>query len=241
MTLFSTSTTMRLAPGPRAVPVPGHRHGGPAGLRRSLHAAARTARDHAGEADGAVVSVVLGAGGAYAGSDAWAEAVEEVQHALGEGPGPTATTGAATVRSGTIGAGEGRWPRFAERVRVLGVGGVVVVPLLAGDDRLGSLTLWFRDAGGLEATGETVLRRTAEATLRVLLDVRLRALLEESVRCLEGARRDRAEVDHAVGLLVDRYGFTANQALVLVVQLARQDGVSAVAAARALTGRPGAH
>lgn len=206
-------------------------------LRRPLLALARHAHDRVAVADGAAVTLVLGSGPAPVGSNTYAQAVETAQLALGEGPGLAALAAGTPVRSSTIGSGEERWPHFVRRALVLSVRGVVALPLLVGDDRLGLLTLYYRDPESLEATSDADLHDAADAALQVLDDLRLRALLTESAACIDTARSDRAEVDLAVGLLIDRYALTANQALVLVVQLARQDGVSAAVAARSLTGR----
>lgn len=208
-------------------------------LLGSLRTLARAARAEAGLAGGAGLTVLLGGGRVHAGSDASAEALEAMQDALAEGPGCTAVAARCTVRSGTVGTVERRWPQLVRRARSLGVRAMISLPLLAGGEPLGVLTLYFRTAADLGATPEDTLRRAAHDALQTLLDLRLRALLEESSRSLECARRERSEVDLAVGLLMDRYGFTASQATVLVVQLARQDGVSTEAAARGLTGRDG--
>jgi len=85
-------------------------------------------------------------------SDLVAAALEEAQFTLGEGPGITAVRDRRPVYEPELGAASGTdWLAFAGAALQLGVRAVFAFPLQVGAARLGSLSLYRREAGMLAA------------------------------------------------------------------------------------------
>lgn len=203
-------------------------------LDRLLLALARRVQGQTEGADGAGVTVLLGEGSAFVGSNAFTERVDEVQYRLDQGPCLTAVAEGRVVRSHRIGTGERRWPDFTPRAAALELRSVVSAPIRAGDELIGSINLYSTAQDGFRAVGRSTLRRSTVEAERSLSGLRLLVLAEAGAQTLATAVQERRDADLAVGLLMDRYTMNANQADVLLTQLARYDGVERVEAARAL-------
>lgn len=189
-----------------------------------------------GRVDGLGVTLVVGEESLYAGSDAFTDAVDQVQYGLGEGPCVSATATRRVVTTTRIGAGERRWARFVRGATPLMLRSVKSVPVIAGDEVIGSLNVYSRSAHGLIDLTPAVLRRMARAAQVPLDGMRVLALAGAGAQVLAQALDDRAEVEHATGALMDRYRSNANQARTLLTLLAHHDSTSAVEAARTVLG-----
>lgn len=203
-------------------------------LERLLLGLARHVQGQTEGADGAGVTVLLGEGSAFVGSNAFTERVDEVQYRLDQGPCLTAVAEGRVIRSQRIGTGERRWPDFTKRAAALELRSVVSAPIRAGDELIGSINLYSTAPDGFRAVGRSTLRRSTVEAERSLSGLRLLVLAEAGAQTLATAVQERRDADLAVGLLMDRYTMNANQADVLLTQLARYDGVPKVEAARAL-------
>lgn len=210
------------------------------GLRRSLLGAAAHAQAQDLGADGVGLTVLLGGGPVYAGSNAYTDAIDQVQYGLREGPCLSALASRHIIRSSTPRTTRRRWPRLSQHAADLALGSMLSVPIVVDDELLGSLNLYARHPRSLDGARPVTLSRAAGSAGDMVLSSRLLALVEDGSRSIGTALEDRAVVDLAVGLLMDRHACSAGEALVMVHQLARQDGVSAVAAAAELTASAGA-
>ena len=210
-----------------------------ADLQRSLQDLAHLVHDQLGATDGAGVTVLLGTGSVSAGANSFTDALDDAQQQATEGPCLSALTTGRIVRSKTISTTERRWPRFTAMASSLALGSVLSVPVLAGDELVGSLNLYSHSPEGLVDTGRAELRRVSATVLGPLVATRLVALVEEEADDLAAALLDRTHTDLAVGLLMDRYSLRDTEAAILLAQLARHDGVSTPQAARILTGQTG--
>lgn len=208
-------------------------------LKRSLSAIA-TQVQHEVACDGLGITVHLGDDLVFGHSNAFTRDVDVVQYGLMEGPCLLARSTGSQVRSVGIGAGEPRWPRFTPRAADVGLRSVASAPLLDGDTTSGSLNLYGRTGGrfaGLRPAALTVFAERVEQAVRrpVLL-----AVACANARWFARAVGERGEVDRAVGVLKDRYGLDTAEALTLVQQLAHEDGVSEIVAARTVIDQDGA-
>lgn len=207
------------------------------GLRRSLVAVARTQCQSLGT-DGVGLTVLLGDRAVYAGANAYSEAIDDVQHGLHEGPCLSTLATRHITRSRTPEATSRRWPRLGRHVAELELGSISSVPIVVDDELLGSLNFYAREAGALDRSGPGALHRAASTAGSIVVGSRLLALAQDASSSIRAALSDRVAVDLAVGLLMDRYPFSTRDAQLMINLLARQDGVSAAAAAAELTKNP---
>jgi len=171
------------------------------------------------------------------GSNAFTDAIDTVQYGLGEGPCLAAVETGDVVWSGSIGAEEARWPRFTAQAAELGLGSALSAPILTGGDAIGSLNLYARQHRTFRDDDAASIRRVAASAASDLRGLHLLAATDAAVVEVAIALHDRKDVDVAVavGILTDRYALTPRQGRVLLVQLAQQDELDTITAARNLS------
>lgn len=209
------------------------------GLDRRLAQVAVEVAARFPQVDGAGVTVLLGDGSLYAGSNAFTNRVDDVQYRVGEGPCWAAVADGREIRSSRIGAGEPRWPRFSEAAGQLALRSVVSTPLVAGTEVTGSVNLYARTRTGLDSVQPRAVERNAEHVQGQLGASRLVALAASAAQVLADAVLERSEVDVAIGMLMDRYRIRTAEAAILLDQLARQDEIPRRTAARHVIGQGG--
>jgi GAF domain-containing protein len=235
----------------RQAPVTSALHPDPhANLRRSLRTTAeRTLTDSRaldrkdrtndssgdGGVDGVGVTLIVDGESVFVGANPFTDAVDEIQYDLGEGPCLTAVADRRVVTSTRLGTTERRWSRFTDKVAALELRSVSSAPITSGDRVIGSVNVYSHTPFGLTAISPRVLRRLANAAEVALSSARLLALTESGARRLADALDDRAVIEHAVGLLMDRYLMNPHQGRTLLAQLARHDDTTDATAARTLT------
>ncbi len=106
-------------------------------------------------------------------SGPWAAKLEEIQYALGEGPGVAAYVSDGPVLIDDVAAQDGRWPMFTDAACEAGVAATFAFPLHTGAIRLGTLDLYRRTAGWLSTD--------ALADAIVLADVALVLILRQAL------------------------------------------------------------
>lgn len=188
-----------------------------------------------GGVDGVGVTLVVDGASIFVGANTFTDAVDEVQYAVGEGPCLSAVAAGRIVISTRIGTTERRWPRFIRETSALELRSVCSAPITSGSDVIGSVNVYSRTPSGLTLIPAKVLHRVAADAEIELSGPRLVALVESGAQHLAAALDDRADIEHAVGLLMDRYLTNAGQARALLVQIARYDDTTEAAAARTLT------
>lgn len=141
------------------------------------------------------------------------ERMEELQFALGEGPGLDAHHLRRPVLEPDLGADDGeRWPAFRRAALANGIAAVFAFPLHLGVIRLGTLDLYRDRAGALDH------EQLADAL--VLADVAIDGILDLQAQVPPGAlhpRLDdgghRAAVHQATGVLSVQLGISMADAL----------------------------
>jgi GAF domain-containing protein len=144
---------------------------------------------------------------------------DQLQLVYGEGPCLTALeVGAAHVIGDT--ATDPRWNTWSVMVAGIGIRSVLTVPLLSGHDQqvIGSFNLYAARADAFDVEDEVIAHILATHATIALEKVRLESSLRSAV---DG----RAVIGQAQGIVMERYGVTAEQAFSLLVRYSRQRNV----------------
>ena len=178
--------------------------------------------------DGAGVTV-LRPQGATMGIGAWsvtAPFVREIDiiqyETLQEGPCITCMQERVAVISGSLGSDQ-RWPRFGGRVARLGVASSLSLPLLIGDQVVGSINCY---AYGKDVFGEHAVRLgslfAGPAAVSVF-NAQVMTAARDTVAQLEHALDSRAVIDQAIGIIRARSGATADEAFDRLRQMSQTE------------------
>jgi GAF domain-containing protein len=137
--------------------------------------------------------------------------VDAVQYHLGEGPCILAAAQQQTVRSGSL-AQDGTFPRFGPRAAMLGVHSVLSLPLLIGSKALGSMNVY---AHSKDAFAPSAVHLGELFAIPAAISVQNAKALEHAQRLtihLQAALTNRAVIDQALGILMSRSGYSADEA-----------------------------
>ena len=136
------------------------------------------------------------------------------QYDLSEGPCLDSVRGRTTVISQDLGH-DPRWRSWAPRaVDSLGVRAMMSVPLHASVEEVGSLNLYADRARAFDDEQQALARTLAGQLAVAVADARL---LDERERALLA----RTGIGQAQGIVMERYGLSADQALDLLSRIAR--------------------
>ena len=131
--------------------------------------------------------------------------VDAIQYDLGEGPCITAAAERRTVTSGSLGE-DGAFPRFGPQMDRLGVHSVVSLPLLGSDAVLGAMNVYAHAKHAFDARA---VRLGELFAMPAATSVQIRQALFQARQLatqLQAVLDSRATIDHAVGILISRYG-----------------------------------
>lgn len=151
-----------------------------------------------------------------------AQAVEDLQHTLGEGPGVDASNSGGSVLVADLGDAEDpavrRWPTFARQAMDTGVLAAFAFPLLLGTSRIGAMSL-YRSSPGALSSGQ--LSRGLVTADSVAL-----TLAGNGDGLPVPDRTDPMRVHQAAGMAMVQLGVPIDQALLRMRALAFADGTS---------------
>jgi GAF domain-containing protein len=159
--------------------------------------------------------------------------IDAIQYGLGEGPCISAAHEGTTMRSGSLG-GEPRWPRFGPRAGRLGVHSVLSLPLLTPDGVFGAMNVY---AYGKDAFDEQAARIGELFAIPAAIAVQNAQVLATTKRLaarLQAALNSQAIIDQAVGILMSRSGYTADQAFDRLRHLSQTQNTKLSVVARSL-------
>lgn len=163
-----------------------------------------------------------------------AQRLEQLQWTLREGPSVDALHSAEPIVGMQTGCPQhaARWPELAPRLDALGICTVLAVRMAWERKTLGVMTLGSDAREGLP--GETVVLATAFAA-HAAATVALARKAEQ----LELAMVTRQQIGQAVGILMERYGLTADAAFAYLRRLSQNGNVKLrdIADQLRLTGR----
>jgi hypothetical protein len=112
--------------------------------RRPLSHLGDRARQAVAAAEAAAVILLRDGAPVYQSSTGFAQAVDRIQYRIGQGPCVDAAVCGRTIASGSLGAGESRWPQFVAATRELKVVSVLSLPLLVENEVIGSVNWYSR-------------------------------------------------------------------------------------------------
>jgi len=143
-------------------------------------------------------------------------AIEDLQFALGEGPGLDSFRAGMPVLVPDLDSttGHRRWPVFTPAAVETGARAVFAFPLRSGAVRLGSLVLHRTRPVPMTADQLADTLVVADVVLSLLLDELVPVRRELTQQSGEGMSLSRAEVHQAAGMVSAQLGVTVEEALV---------------------------
>lgn len=141
-------------------------------------------------------------------------AVDQVQYDTGQGPCLAALYLNRTVSVPDL-AAEARWPLFAARARVLGVGSMLSFQLFVTGDDLGALNLYSPEPHSFDEESLHVGVLFASHAAVALADAQQRDRLVQAIHT-------RDLIGQAKGILMERHKLTADQAFAVLVRVSQQ-------------------
>jgi hypothetical protein len=148
-------------------------------------------------------------------SGARAEALEDAQFTLGEGPSFDAvSSGRAVIEEDVASALPARWPALASFARDAGVEGIFAFPIQIGAARLGVLTCYEKNAGAWSTDRYADALIACDVLSHVILAVQAKAPPGDLAEALRDAGSYRAEVHQASGMLSVQGTISVSEALV---------------------------
>jgi GAF domain-containing protein len=143
---------------------------------------------------------------------------------LREGPCITCTQSQRVTVSGSLGA-DRRWPRFGGRVARMGVHSALSLPLVVGEQVIGSINCY---ANSQDAFGEHAVKlgaQFAEPAAVSIYNAELLSGARAHVERLQQALDNRTVIDQAVGIIRSRSGASAEVAFSRLVQMSQTGNV----------------
>ena len=159
--------------------------------------------------------------------------IDAIQYGIGEGPCISAAREGATMRSGSLG-GEPRWPRFGPRAGRLGVHSVLSLPLLTPDGVFGAMNVYAHGKDAFDEQAARIGELFAVPAAIAVQNAQVLAATKRLAARLQAAVSSQAIIDQAVGILMSRSGYTANQAHDRLRQLSQTQNIKLVAVAASL-------
>ena len=172
------------------------------------------------------------AGGVLCASGPMANAVEELQFLLGEGPGFTAAEwGRPVLEPDLANPLELRWPSFSDEAVGYGVAAEFSFPLRAGNVSIGVLDVYQELPGNLTDEQHANALAVADVTTRVVLTTQSKAVSGELALPLDGVAGARAHQHQAAGIVAAQAEIRADDAMLILraYAFAHDLGLDAVA------------
>ena len=133
-----------------------------------------------------------------------------LQNELKEGPCRQTAATNMVMRAADV-LTDRRWPRFAPRARQLGIGSMLCTPLLAGHRSYGSLSMASGTPDAFDEESESLAAIFAAHAAIALADA-------ERLDTLRLALDSRDLIGQAKGILMERYGLSADAAFRVLVR-----------------------
>lgn len=195
-----------------------------------VHAAVRTVPG----VEHAAIALLRRDGGieSRARSSETAAELDQLQADLAQGPTVTAIWKEPTVMVDDLTTEAAQWPDFVAQARQLGVASTLTFQLYLEGDTLGALSLYSSVIGAFTTESRTIGGLFASHAALALGGAQQVANLNEAIST-------RDIIGQAKGILMERFGVTADDAFELLVQSSQQTHVKLVEVARWLTGTVG--
>ncbi|MFI7581504.1 GAF domain-containing protein [Kocuria kalidii] len=196
---------------------------------------ARVAQDVVDSAIGAGASLINDQGHTMSAgtTDAVAQTADTLQYELGEGPCLSAWATEALQRVDDT-ATETRWRGWCAGVLPLGIRSAMSAPMLYRDHCIGALKVYTTTADGFTAADERRLSLLAAAAATLLGAAQTSEAPHQLSQALRTALTDRATVDVATGIVMERRGLDQHHARVALLKTSRAEGRPLLEIARAV-------
>jgi GAF domain-containing protein len=116
---------------------------------------------------------------------------------------------------------DSRWPEFASAAAAHGLKSALSVPLVAGGDGLGALTVYCRRDHGFTSAGSPLAAALGSAASVALANARTYRRVTGLAEQLEQAIAARRALDQATGIIMARHGCSPAHALRLLTAAQR--------------------
>ena len=191
---------------------------------RALQLLVRAVRDAIPGSAGAGISLFdeHGRGSSTAATERLVGQVDAAQHNLGQGPCIEAWTAGITVLVGDA-ASDDRWPLWSEAVLTLPVRSVVSTPLAPDGGPIGTLKIYAALPAAFTAATGLLLEKFAAPAATLLAHVQGPETPRHLSGPVKGALAGRDNTNRACGILMERHGLSAEQALQELLHRARTD------------------
>jgi hypothetical protein len=141
---------------------------------------------------------------------------DEVQHELKEGPCYDVVTGDVLTYSRDLAEDE-RWPNYGPKAAALGLGSQLALRLLDGDGARSGLNLYAVRPGAFDEAQEAAALFAAHA--------RVAMAQAQGRQTLIAALTSRDTVGKAIGITMERYRITDEQAFQMLVRVSQTNNV----------------
>ncbi|WP_432574756.1 ANTAR domain-containing protein [Kineococcus sp. SYSU DK005] len=158
-----------------------------------------------------------------AATDPVAERVEDLQHELREGPGPSALESRRPVRVHDL-ARETRWPRWTSAVHGLPVRTALCAPMVVAGTCLGVVGAYGGHPGAHDERSERALTALAEQAGVLVANVQSLQTARRLSEQLEQALRTRDTISTAKGIVMAREGLSEESAFAHLVRRSQRSG-----------------
>ena len=189
---------------------------------RALQMLVQAVRDAIPGSAGAGISLFdeHGRGSSTAATERLVGQVDATQHDLGQGPCVEAWRAGSTVLVHDASADD-RWPLWGEAVVSLPVRSVVSTPLAAAGGPIGTLKIYAALPAAYTAATGLLLEKFAVPAATLLAHVQGSETPRQLSGPLKGALAGRDNTTRACGILMERHGLSAEQALQELLHRAR--------------------
>ena len=193
---------------------------------RALQLLVQAVRDAIPGSAGAGISLFdeQGRGSSTASTTRLVGQVDAAQHDLGQGPCVEAWTEGSTVLVHDAAAVDDRWPLWSEAVVSLPVRSVVSTPLATAGGPIGTLKIYAALPAAYTVATGLLLEKFAVPAATLLAHVQGSETPRHLSGPLKGALAGRDNTNRACGILMERHGLSAEQALRELLRRARADG-----------------
>ena len=138
--------------------------------------------------------------------------IDAIQYGIGQGPCISAAAESRPVMSGSLG-GDGRWPRFGQRIAELGVHSVLSLPLVTPDGVVGAMNVDAHAKNVFdERAAELEMLFAAPAAIAVQ-NAHALAQTRRLAERLQAVLQIRQVIDRAVGIMMSRTGSSETEAM----------------------------
>ncbi|WP_199875995.1 GAF and ANTAR domain-containing protein [Streptomyces sp. Root1310] len=146
---------------------------------------------------------------------------DRLQERLGEGPcfdAARSPSGERVFRIADLTAEHQRWPAYAPRAHLLGVGSMMGFLLFTGDEDLGALNLYSCKPGAFTEASETAGWLLASHAAVALSSARTHAQMEQAIAT-------RHAIGEAMGILMGSHHITEEQAFDVLRRYSQENNV----------------